>query len=192
MEKLKKGLLVMFVLFYGCFSVFAMELSEAKGKTFYTKVNMWFESKGRQPIRIPSTNYHKTILIPVGSKITVDGYNGESLLFTVDELKMKFNYVIISKHTQESISDIFTKLFSDKDVTAFGTQYTMFSSKEKENIKNGTITAGMSKDSVIMAYGYPPSHMTPSLSDNLWIYWESRFRKEEVTFKDDKVIDIRR
>jgi hypothetical protein len=44
----------------------------------------------------------------------------------------------------------------------------------------------MSKDAVVMAYGYPPDHKTPSLKTDLWTYWENRLISITVQFADGK------
>ncbi|MBU1183380.1 MAG: hypothetical protein KKF00_14705, partial [Proteobacteria bacterium] len=63
---------------------------------------------------------------------------------------------------------------------------------DRENIKKGIITLGMSKKAVLMAYGYPPTHKTPLLTSDIWHYWYARLHKVNVYFKDDKVFKIER
>ena len=43
--------------------------------------------------------------------------------------------------------------------------------EEKDGIRRGTPVLGMSKKEVIVAFGYPPTHETPSLKTNKWKYW---------------------
>jgi len=57
-----------------------------------------------------------------------------------------------------------------------------FSKKEIEGIRSGQIVPGMSKKAVLVAYGYPPEHVTGSLDMNLWTYWSNRFKKTAVNF----------
>jgi hypothetical protein len=49
----------------------------------------------------------------------------------------------------------------------------------------------MSKDAVVMAYGYPPSHKIPTLDSNMWTYWRDRFRRVFVYFENGKVVNIK-
>jgi len=51
--------------------------------------------------------------------------------------------------------------------------------KEIEAIKTGSLCVGMSKAAVVVAYGYPPEHVTPSLDNDVWTYWMDRFRKKQ-------------
>jgi len=49
----------------------------------------------------------------------------------------------------------------------------------------------MSREAVIISYGYPPAHQTPSLESNKWKYWKSRGTNFFVYFdKDGKVSKI--
>jgi len=49
----------------------------------------------------------------------------------------------------------------------------------------------MSKEAVILAIGYPPEHVTPTLESNTWKYWRTRFATQLVSFVDGKVVDIK-
>jgi len=57
-----------------------------------------------------------------------------------------------------------------------------FSDAEKWAIRKGVLVSGMSKEAVVVSYGYPPSHRTPSLSADTWNYWASRMGRFLVTF----------
>jgi len=48
----------------------------------------------------------------------------------------------------------------------------------------------MSKEAVIAAYGYPPKHRTPALTSNAWTYWDARYERRIVTFKNNKIAKI--
>jgi len=168
-----------------------MQLSEAVGKTVYTRANIWYEIKtGSLPVVIYSTNYHKGTMIPRGSKVKITRYDSRGIYFTDEKMKLDFYIEIVAKHTRESAPELFKLYFSANDPMAFGGEFGRFDGKEKENIKSGTVSEGMRKNAVLAAYGYPPSHMTPSLEANMWTYWENRFRKIVVTFSGDRVASI--
>jgi hypothetical protein len=57
-----------------------------------------------------------------------------------------------------------------------------FTAKEKEFVKDGILRTGISKKAVLVGYGYPPAHKTPTLDGNCWTYWRGRFSKQELTF----------
>ena len=100
---------------------------------------------------------------------------------------MKFVLTNIPKYSLVDTETLFADYFAKEDTKP--NKY-KFNGNEKENISNGTIEEGMSKDAVIMSYGYPPKHKTPALSSNIWTYWDARATRKVVTFKDNKVKKI--
>src|SRR5512145_313903 len=62
------------------------------------------------------------------------------------------------------------------------------SDADKKGIKEGRLVTGMSKTGVMMLYGYPATHRTPSLDSNRWIYWTNRFTTFEVNFDDKGLV----
>ena len=63
---------------------------------------------------------------------------------------------------------------------------------DRKGIKAGKVYAGMTKQGVRIALGYPAAHRTPSLEDNIWIYWQNRFQTMAVEFdQGGKVTHIR-
>jgi len=156
-------------------------LKEAEGKTYYTAVNIWYED----PKEIPSTNYHKGQLLPINTQVKIGTMRKNSFTFT-DGDNVEYTIQIVRKHTPIPNEELFNRYFSRTKID-LGQFFGKFNKDELKNIEAGTIAVGMSKRAVIAAYGYPPSHMTPSLEKNPWKYWESRFSNFYVFFKDGKV-----
>ena len=101
--------------------------------------------------------------------------------------------IINDKNTSTISTDVlFNRYFSIEAVQVGVGDYYQATDDDRENIKNGTITPGMSKKAVLMAYGYPPTHKTPLLTSDIWYYWYSRPSKVIVYFKDDNVFQIER
>jgi hypothetical protein len=100
----------------------------------------------------------------------------------------------MKKHSKGGtvIQDYFKQYFSEENPLGEGGPFQNISADEQTNIKKGKIAVGMSKAAVLMAYGYPPGHKTPSLEGDEWIYWKDRFVNEPVYFKDNKVSQIGR
>ncbi|HDZ01481.1 MAG TPA: hypothetical protein ENH52_08470 [Nitrospirae bacterium] len=158
------------------------------GKAFYTTANIWYE----RPAKIYSTNYHKGAILPVGTKVTIKKVGSRGISF-VDNNGLDYRIVYVKRHHPNvSVWDYFDQYFSEKDPMRRGGPYKKFSKTEQDNIKKGIIVAGMSKDAVLMSYGYPPSVKTPSLKSNNWVYMKSRFVTKSVIFKDNKVFDAGR
>lgn len=158
-----------------------------EGKTFYTLANIWYE----KPNKIYSTNYHKGAIIEVGTKVTIKEVSADEIRF-VDEKGRDYTIIFVQKHHPDTtIWDYFDNYFSEKNPMAEGGAFQKFTAGEKENIKAGVIKEGMSRDAVLMAYGYPPGAKTPSLKSDYWIYMENRFITRGVKFKDNKASDVR-
>lgn len=139
---------------------------DVKGKTFYTMANIWYE----KPSEIFSANYHRGSIIPVGTKVKIEKISGRGM----------------------TEWDYFDQYFSEENPMRKDGPFEKLSEDEKNNIRIGEINEGMSKSAVLMSYGYPPSHKTPSLKNDIWIYWVNRFAQRVIYFKDDKVIKIGR
>ena len=45
----------------------------------------------------------------------------------------------------------------------------------------------MSDEIILMAYGYPPAHRTPSLEADEWVYWLNRFVNQPVVLRNGRV-----
>ena len=58
---------------------------------------------------------------------------------------------------------------------------------DREGVERGKALVGMGKEAVVLAIGYPPPHVTPSLDANRWVYWKNRFNRMAVIFADGRV-----
>lgn len=174
------------------FSTVHADKSEGKvadnpiGKIYFTSTNIWYET----PDKIPSTNYHKGTKLPIGTKVKIISVENRKIQFIPVDTSLTFTIVHQRKHTRIKLKELFDRYFSKKDILEQEGYFHNLTEKEKECVNNGTISPGMSKVAVIMAYGYPPSHKTPLLSSDLWHYWHSRFEMVDVHFKNNKVYKI--
>jgi hypothetical protein len=156
------------------------------GKTYYTAVNIWYEmnKENTSPKEIPTTNYHKGVIIPVNSKVKIGNLSGRGVTFTAEDGR-QYTIEYMAKHSVIPMKEIFDRYFSADEVSL-----RQFGREEQENIKKGTIAPGMSKKAVLAAYGYPPAHVTTSLDSDQWKYWVNRARNFIVTFSNDKVASV--
>jgi hypothetical protein len=155
------------------------------GKTYFTRANIWYENPGK----ILSTNYHKGVRIPVGSKATIANFDKGVITFTVEGTGT-FRLIHVPRHSTISAREFFDRYFSKGNVMAPGGAFHNLTPREQQNVKNGTIAEGMSRDAVLMAYGYPPSRRNPNLNSPTWIYWYHRALTVVVHFSHDKVIKV--
>ena len=157
-----------------------------EGEKYYTKTNIWYE----RPERIYSTNYHVGTILPAGTEVKIVDSKRKKIRFTIDSGTV-FTLEHVRKHNPITLQALRNRTFSTANPIAQGGKFHKFTKKEQENIRAGTISTGMSKDAVIMAYGSPPEHKTPSLDGDTWTYWVNRFRRVVVRFgSDDNVVEI--
>ncbi len=164
------------------------------GKTFYTRVNMWYKMTGQ----IYSTNYHEGAILPVGTKVKImeaaDSNPSDRHIRFEDGAGRSYTLIFQLRHAKHGMTlwHLIDLYFGDSDPVAESGAFRALSTEEQSNARLGKIDNGMSKPAVIMAFGYPPSHKTPYLQDDTWIYWENGKDTITVRFKDDRVISINR
>ncbi len=167
----------------------AAALTQFEGKALYTTANIFYEKPGK----ILSTNYHKGRILPAGSRVTIAFARGREIEFK-DEKGAEYRIILKRKHTSPTMSlpEYFKQYFSAENPLRPGGPYDAFTESERWSIKNGTIEKGMCRAAVLMAYGYPPSHATPSLKDDKWTRWIGRLHGQPVYvyFRNDRVYKI--
>ena len=198
MRYITKYLLCLLVIsFYACLLISSTVLADNSGtktknsldgKIYFTSVNIWYEN----PEKIPSTNYHKGTKLPIGTKVKIISVGKRKIQFIPVDTTATFTIVQQRRFSKIELKELFDRYFSRKDILGQEGYFHDLTEKEKECVKKGCITPGMSKVAVIMAYGYPPSHKTPLLSSDVWHYWQSRFQNVLVHFKDNKLYKIER
>ena len=169
-------LLSLVVLASGCATV---KLNESG--MYYTKANIWYESTEKI---LPM--YHKGDMLPVGTKVKILRCSNSRIKFITDDDR-EFILVNAVKYSTIGLKEFLDQYFSETNVLSENGPFYAFSQIEQENIKNGSITPGMSKEAVLMAYGYPPSHATHNISSNTWFYWKSKFKRLAVYFQNGKL-----
>jgi len=161
--------------------------AEPSQKTYYTNVNIWYED----PEKILSTNYHRGAIIPFCSKVEIISQSKNKIIFTSEDVPgVTFTLINVPRHSMVTTGELFKQYFIQDGPKDKNVQYSKFTQQEKDNIENGTLTTGMSKEAVIAAYGYPPKHKTPVIASNLWTYWDARGLRKLVTFKNNQIINL--
>jgi hypothetical protein len=85
-------------------------------------------------------------------------------------------------HPGKTIHDYLDYMFTTKNFEELTAD---LSDNEISAIKNGAILDGMSKDAVLICYGPPPEHATPSLDSKIWTYWKNKKNTEKITFNSN-------
>ena len=157
--------------------------SKMVGNNVYLKVNIWYE----YPLKIYSTNYHKGAMLKVGDKFKIIDVTSKKVMFS-DKNGVEYAILYNRKHTLVGMNEFVDRMFSKQSVMAAGGAFNKFSSMEQKNIRKGKIVKGMSKAAVVMAYGYPPEHRTPSRKGDVWRYWRNRFISKIATFENGRLV----
>jgi len=169
-------------LFIGCGGVKLTPEKQAlidEQTVLYTQVAMWTEKN-----RVDGTNYSTGFHIPVNTEVTISKISGKAIIFMMDGEKI--TYITQTKYTRLNSNQMLDRLFSAKKINLSG-----HSPATIENINNGAVAMGMTKEEVLLARGYPPFHATKGIESDRWKYWRNRWMTALVTFKDGKVSEIK-
>ncbi|MFO7760468.1 MAG: hypothetical protein ACQES8_06500 [Thermodesulfobacteriota bacterium] len=159
------------------------------GTQKYLAHNIWIEKE-----KIWSTGYQVGRLIPAGTKVKDIKFGKKSgyptVAFTgVEDNQTYYAYFNPDHHPGISAQDYMDRLLTSQSFEEITQGLT---SKEKKAIETGDVVPGMSKDAVLVSWGYPPETGTGSLDFDVWKFWKNRFDTIEVRFNDeDKVTEIR-
>lgn len=157
------------------------EVDPVPGRTYYLRYSMRYEGADW-----PTTNYARGTLAPINSAVELVSLGDERMtirfLASGDELIV----VNVERFSRRTLNEIARKMLSPEKIAI-----ERLDDRTAQAIKRGEVRAGMTRDEVLMARGYPPGHRTPSLSNSEWTYWRSRFGKSLVTFRGDEVASTR-
>jgi outer membrane protein assembly factor BamE (lipoprotein component of BamABCDE complex) len=178
----------------GCTTVYVNQVLQVTEDTrLHTAYNIWYDD----PSEISSVNYHKGKIIPFGTEVEIsyamckpfwDKDYGKIIFKTKKDGKqfiIRFDQAWILIPLEEFIRRTFT-VKNGKELAG------NISPALYEKLSKGIVEQGMSRKQVLLAFGYPVPHRTPSFLDDTWIYWDSRMDTVRVVFNKDKVSDILR
>ena len=164
-----------------CATTEAPRFATATGPVYYTQVNIRYVN----PQRIPSTNYLRGDMLPVGTPVRIVDRGMRAIRF-VDPSNREYALAHVAKHTEGTLDNLFHRTFSREDPWAPGGALDRLPPDTVAHIEKGTVGGGMTREAVLMAYGYPPSHRTRSLESDVWTYWTGRTRTQLV-FRDGRL-----
>lgn len=152
------------------------------GKTAYTQHVI---HPDRTRARIYTANYQlPDAIIPRCAKVQLLEMNRKVLKFIETDSGREFSY-IFHKSTGEPIEASAAKTFA---ATCDKNAVNKLSKADKEGIKSGRVSVGMSKEGVLLAAGEPPSSRTPNLEYTDWVYWKNRFNTFIVRFNNKGIV----
>lgn len=196
---------ILYLLFLPLFCVLltscALNFCEMPDEKYYTTYNIWY---GRRTNVLDALNYKHGNILPVGTEVKVyrcgtrnkkrAGLTNDLLpLYHLDfqpinaVVKKDFR-IFLNRATYPGVT---IKQFTDRLLSTekFNNSEKKYSELEINAIKQGIIVPGMSKDAVLVSFGYPSPVDTPDLGSNIWVYWEGFSKKFIVEF-DSKGLTI--
>ena len=160
--------------------VFAVRKHRAEDfeQGLYTAHNIWKQKKQRHMLCI---NY-KTgpDIIPAGTPVIDVKNSSKAIEFKIADTGEKYKIGFKKKwHPGKTVYDYSNSMFTSK---SFEKLTADFSPEEIDAIKRGVVIKGMKKEAVIVSYGLPPEHRTPSLSNDEWTYWMTTMQQKKICF----------
>ena len=177
--------LVQTILTTGCSTKVSVQevLQMPMNTKIYTNGNIWYED----PEDISSLNYQKGKILPFGTEIEPIEADSKSLTFRDKETGQKYCINVDSSFMMIPAEFYYKNLLTTKTKNEIieGIQTSVV-----EKISKGVIEEGMTRREVLLAYGFPVAHRTPSIKEDTWVYWTDKLSTLRVVFKGDKVVAI--
>lgn len=158
----------------GYFDAIAQEAAPVVGETYHMRHCIMHE-KGTHL----ATNYWRGGLLPINTQVTLVSLKKKTMKLRVVETGEEVEIENVPDFTKKDIPTIARNMLTRTPVPLDG-----FGAEIARKIKNGELASGMTREQVVMARGYPPSHKTSSLSQDTWTYWSSRFVVLTIVFED--------
>lgn len=154
----------------------------ADDKTYYTQHSFYVYKN-----KYDTTNYHIDTLVPINTAVKITDMGSSGMEFEIPSMgNMAVKFRNIEKYSHLDMDKLKARLLGTTKV-----DLSKSSKKVQDAIKGGRVITGMTKKEVLLAYGYPPAHKTPSIENNSWTYWKTRWNKMIVNFQDNKVSRIK-
>ncbi|MCA9603499.1 MAG: hypothetical protein KC417_15815 [Myxococcales bacterium] len=150
----------------------------------YTQTNLHIDERGN----LWSMNYIEGTVLPRCTAVHIDAVSTKKLVFTVQSSRVSYEYAFDRRHMKEEIPQHLNRYFGpacDAEKPA------SMGEADQAGIRDGRIYAGMSKEGVLMAVGYPPPSRNPTLESNTWVYMKNRKNTLEIIFVDGFVQYLR-
>lgn len=153
----------------------------AAGQEYFTRSTIHVEDG-----EYVGTNYARGGIVPINTPVRVDAIRGNSISVHRVDTGDKIEIKNVEKYTMKPTTALGRLLLAAEQTPLDRLPPDLASS-----IKNGEMRKGMTKEQVLMARGYPPSHETPSIDGDRWVYWSSRFVKHTIVFANGRLVEGR-
>ncbi len=131
-----------------------------------------------------TANFQQPGLIPICSEVTLLRRGEDWLTFQVNATGKRYEYDSHEASAEPFIQNV-ERYFGPACPTA---KLDALTQGEREAVRLGVVIAGMRKEAVVLAIGYPPRRDTPTLDRPMWTYWRSREHSFFVEFDASGVV----
>ena len=145
----------------------------------YTCCNLHYDAD-----RISDANWRNLPMIPAGATIRIVSYGINTAVVEIDGKPLRIAHEY--GRDQETLETYVGKLVLPFDPR---TRVASWSPEVREAIFRGVVIPGMTREQVLVAVGYPPTHRTFTLDSNVWHLWASRVGRYEVYFNSQGTVE---
>ena len=129
---------------------------------------------------ISDANWSINPMIPAGTPIRILSYGRYRAFVEIDGKPMRLGQDY--GREQEPLERFATKWVVEKDPKE---RIAAFPPDIREAVRLGRVVPGMSREQVLIAVGYPPTHQTPFLDAPVWHHWTTRTGRYQVSWSED-------
>jgi hypothetical protein len=144
----------------------------------YTCCNLHYDGD-----KISDANWTHAAMIPAGVPIKVVSYGSNEAVVEIEGKPMRLLQEYGRK--QESLEAFVSKWVVKSSPRA---KIDKWPAPVRDAVNAGKVTPGMTREQVLVAVGYPPTHKTASLDAPLWQHWQSRAGRFEVVWAPDGTV----
>lgn len=156
-------------------------LREYSSRSLVTCCNIHYETQ-----EINDANYYVGATLPLGTPVQVQGVTDDSVTFLGDGHTLTLTHQY--GKDQEPIRQYLDKILVADDPRA---RVAAYPRAVQDAIRDSRVERGMTREQVILAIGYPPTHRTPSIDASEWLYWYNHWVTYKVQFgADGKVANV--
>jgi len=123
--------------------------------------------------------------VPVNTAVSVGKWRGGFTLTRLDN-----NQIIYFEYRSRNMAGMSVEEYLNIITGPKKAYLKGLGAPDRNGIKEGRVSKGMTKKGVQIAWGYPARHKTPSLEDNVWTYWRNRWVMKTVNFSGGKVTSV--
>jgi len=145
----------------------------------YTCCNLHYDAD-----RISDANWRNLPMIPAGATIRIVSYGFNTAMVEIDGKPLRIAHEY--GRDQETLETYVGKLVLPFDPR---TRVASWPPEVREAIFRGVVIPGMTREQVLVAVGYPPTHRTFTLDSNVWHLWASRVGRYEVHFNSQGTVE---